>query len=482
MKKIIIPKEQLYQKYIMENLSRADCAQFFNVKPTLIKDRIKEYGFVKTKEQTAKLLSKKQKIVLDKSVLYEKYIVQNLSLLECAEELQVSPVVVKRRLRDFGIKKTSEKFKEVHRIHSNQTVSSKLKREKTVLAKYGVSNVSKSGIIKDKKEKTTQKHYGVVNPFQSKDIQNKISNEIMSRYGVPYSCMREECRKYSGNNSKPNREFANKLDGLAIKYEREFALENLSYDFKVKNLLFEIDPTIFHNSTFAPVGKHKDKMYHYTKHCVAKEYGYHCVHVFDWDDQDKIVKVFLEPKEKVYARLCSIREVPVKEARAFLNQNHLQSYAKDTIRLGLYQNDTNELVEIMTFDKPRYNKKYEYELVRLCSVKNVIGGTEKLLNHFVKHYKPKSIISYCDLSKFDGTIYRKLGFTAINKPQPSKHWVSLKTGQHITDNLLRKCGFDQLFKTHYGKGTSNEQLMRENGFVEVYDCGQIAYTKVFTCV
>ena len=46
---------------------------------------------------------------------------------------------------------------------------------------------------------------------------------------------------------------------------------------------------------------------------------------------------------------------------------------------------------------------------------------------------------------------------------------------HITDGLLRQRGFDQLFGTHYGKGTSNEQLMLDNGFVEIYDCGQQAY-------
>lgn len=50
-----------------------------------------------------------------------------------------------------------------------------------------------------------------------------------------------------------------------------------------------------------------------------------------------------------------------------------------------------------------------------------------------------------------------------------------KTNQHITDNLLRQQGFDRLFKTNYGKGTSNEQLMLENGFVEIYDAGQATY-------
>ena len=128
----------------------------------------------------------------------------------------------------------------------------------------------------------------------------------------------------------------------------------------------------------------------------------------------------------------------------------------------------------MTFGKPRYNKKYEYELIRFCSSDKVVGGAEKLFKYFVNTYAPKSIISYCDLSKFTGKTYSKLGFTYL-QTSIGKHWYNTKTNQHITDNLLRQQGFDRLFKTNYGKGTSNEQLMLENGFVEIYDAGQATY-------
>ena len=36
-------------------------------------------------------------------------------------------------------------------------------------------------------------------------------------------------------------------------------------------------------------------------------------------------------------------------------------------------------------------------------------------------------------------------------------------------------GYDQLFGTSYGKGTSNRDLMIQNGWREVYDCGQITW-------
>lgn len=159
----------------------------------------------------------------------------------------------------------------------------------------------------------------------------------------------------------------------------------------------------------------------------------------------------------------------------FLNAYHLQNTCKgQTIRYGLYKSEI--LVQLMTFGKPRYNKKYELELLRLCSHKDykIVGGAEKIFKYIVNIYKPKSIISYCDNSKFSGDVYKRLGFKKQVSP-PSKHWYNAKTKQNITDNLLRQRGFDQLFGTNYGKGTSNEELMLEYGFLPVYDCGQNAY-------
>ena len=131
----------------------------------------------------------------------------------------------------------------------------------------------------------------------------------------------------------------------------------------------------------------------------------------------------------------------------------------------------------MTFGKPRYNKNYEYELLRLCTKFDfeVVAGASKLFTYFIRHYSPASIISYCDLSKFKGDVYTKLGFNLQSVSNPSLHWYNIKTKQHITDNLLRQRGFDQLFGTNYGKGVSNEKLMLEHNFVKIYDAGQATY-------
>ena len=91
---------------------------------------------------------------------------------------------------------------------------------------------------------------------------------------------------------------------------------------------------------------------------------------------------------------------------------------------------------------------------------------------------PESVISYCDYSKFNGSVYYELGMKLDHTTEPSKIWSN--NNEKITDNLLRQRGYDQLFNTNYGKGTDNEQLMIEHGWLPVYDCGQLVFTKTFT--
>ena len=119
-------------------------------------------------------------------------------------------------------------------------------------------------------------------------------------------------------------------------------------------------------------------------------------------------------------------------------------------------------------------------MLRLCTKFDyiIIGGSEKLFKYFINKYKPESIISYCDRSKFKGDVYQSLGFTLINKGIPTKHWYNLKTKKHLLDSSLRARGFDILLGKEYGcfgKGTSNNELMLKHGFVEIYDCGQASY-------
>lgn len=260
-----------------------------------------------------------------------------------------------------------------------------------------------------------------------------------------------------------------------IPYVREFPIKNYSYDFKVGKYLIEIDPYATHNSSWGIRNNPpKAKGYHKSKSTLAAENGYFCIHVFDWDDKEKIINKLI-PLAEINADNCSIKEPSKKDAWDFLDKYHPQNHTNAQKIIGLYKDD--ELVELMTFAKPRYNSKYEWEITRVCAKKGmrIVGGCEKILNAFKEKYKPTDILVYCDLAKLTGKIYEKLGFKRIRHTSPAKHWYNPKAHRHITESFLWKKGFDRLFGTDYGKMASNDKLMLEHGFVEIYDCGQATY-------
>ena len=361
-------------------------------------------------------------------------------------------------LKKYGVKNACE----------NKEIANKIKNKWASKPPEEIKN------IVNKRKDTCIKKYGVDNPWKSKEIQEKIKNTIFERYGVTTAWLVNNDKV---SISKTNLAFAQLLNINNIDCDFEFPLEDRKFDIKVGNILIEINPTYTHNSTTPPIFAHDNKLreplnknYHKNKTELAYKYNYQCIHVWDWDDWNKIINILL-PKQKIGARKCKIKEVSKSECNEFLNMYHLQCTCNNQqVRLGLYYND--KLEQIMTFGKPRYNKKYEWELLRLCSHKDyqIIGGSNRLWNHFLKTYNPSNIISYCDNSKFTGRVYETLGMELIGVSSPNKVWS--KDSEKITNNLLNQRGFDQLFKTNYGKGSSNRELMIENGWLEVYDCGQ----------
>ena len=343
----------------------------------------------------------------------------------------------------------------------------------TSLEKYGTEYPNQSDIVKSKIDASTLEHYGVNRACKLDEFKQKIVDTNRERYGVDYTCLIYS-GKLKGNDSSYNRSFAELLDSNNITYEREFLLQKYSYDFKVVNTLIEINPTATHNTYFSPYGDNRiDVNYHRDKTRLAKDNGYNVIHIFEWDDINKVMQL-LKSRVTVYARKCEVRMVSDVDTGNYLDTYHLQGTCRgQKIRLGLYYN--NQLVSLMTFGKSRFNKNCEYELLRYCSHYNVVGGTEKLFKYFVDNYKPSSIVSYCDTSKFSGKVYDTLGFAFIKTNKPRKHWYSMKEKRHITDGLLLSQGYDRLFKENHGKGTSNEELILARGYLPVYDCGQSTY-------
>nr|DAJ50873.1 MAG TPA: endonuclease-like protein [Caudoviricetes sp.] len=392
--------------------------------------------------------------------------------------------------------------------HPMQNKDVQQNHKKAMLAKYGVESPLQSSEIREKVINTNRQKFGADWALGSAEIVQKSQQTMLERYGGKTTMESPELRekavstfkerygeytpakvrrfreqaeatnlsKYGFKNPMSNTDVYNKLTQLGLNPSFEFYVSNMFYDVAIEssNVLIEVNPTYTHNT----IGNRENPKglspeYHLNKTQNAAQHGYRCIHIFDWDDTNKVVSM-LAPKKKIYARKCQLYRLRKEVAVEFLNKYHLQGSCRGQLLcLGLVFQD--ELVQVMTFGKPRYDKKHAVELLRLCTKSEVavIGGASKLFSYATSEYGLSDIISYCDLSKFDGSVYEKIGMKKIRTTPPQEVWS--READKITANLLRAKGYDQIFKTHYGKGTSNEQLMLENGWLPVYDCGQAVY-------
>lgn len=435
----------------------------------------------------------------------KKYGVENVAQLDSVKEKKKQT-----SLKHYGVvhpwldeevqRKRQETIKRSHgSIYATQDPDVMKKIEKTNLERYGAKAPAQNNKVKRKMKSTMTKKYGVSYAMQSDELKDRYITSLENRYGVswlsdiPGSKQKAEqtmLEKYGvrygpflADNkscvSRVNRSFSQFLTENGVENELEFALPEKSYDVRVGNVLVEINPTYTHNSVYShfnPEGLPKD--YHVKRTKYANEHGYQCVHVWDWDDWNKVLNL-LTPKETLYARSCNAVEVDVETASEFLDKYHLQGSCRGQVFCSGLTYDGN-LVGVMSFGRPRYNKNYEWELLRLCfdSKYKVVGGSAKMFSYFVQTNNPKSIISYCDASKFSGDVYIRLGMSLKSTSSPRKHWYSLddrNKPRHITDNFLRQRGYDQIFNEHKGKGTNNELLVAKRGYLPVYDCGQMTF-------
>lgn len=264
-----------------------------------------------------------------------------------------------------------------------------------------------------------------------------------------------------------------------IEFEENVKLDQFTYDFLVKDTLIVVALSAIYNTSWSPLRPPCEKYTLRKMMLCAQNHKYKFVCIFDWDNVTKVLSRFLENNLCCRASKLNITEISKQDADNFLDNYHLQSKCRgNTINIALLEN--NSVVSLMTFGKPRYNKNYQYELLRLVTVPQVIiyGGASKMFSHFIIKYIPESVISYCDRSKFSGKVYTHLGFS-LKSSSVSRHWVRLQDQLHFNDSLVRQHGCDQLVGTSYGKGTSNEQTLLDNGFLPVWDCGQDTYVYKF---
>ena len=291
---------------------------------------------------------------------------------------------------------------------------------------------------------------------------------------------KQGCLKCSLKETKPENElflFLTNL-GLNVEQHNRTLLNGKEIDIYIPshNIAIEYNGLYWHNEL------HKTNDYHLSKTQECDKLGVQLIHIFEdeWLYKQEIVKSRIEnilglTPNKIYGRKTEIKEVSSKDSKIFLNENHIQGNVNSKIKLGLYYND--ELVSLMTFGNLRKimgskTNEGSYELLRFCNKLNssIIGGADKLLKHFIKHYSPKEIISYADRRWSKGDLYEKLGFKFIaNTPKSFSYIINNKREYRFK---YRK---DVLVEQGYDSTKTSNQIMLERKIYRIYDCGNKKY-------
>ena len=146
--------------------------------------------------------------------------------------------------------------------------------------------------------------------------------------------------------------------------------------------------------------------------------------------------------------------------------------------------DTEEIIKdkiIGTFVK----SKTGVELKRLVFMNgySIVGGASKILKTFLREYN-ETIYTYSDRNISEGEIYSKLGFVKKKSNASSVMYYHPTTKQSFSRVSLYRIGANRLLEKHpyyesvpIGDVRTNEEIVLENGFKKIIDCGSYYWAK-----
>lgn len=415
-----------------------------------------------------------------------------------------------------NIKKSNlQKYGKEYQIESLET---KEKSKKTMVERYGVEHAIQNKEIHQKKLNTTKKKYGVPHAVQSTEVKSEIRKNLLEKLGVestsqmhyPEGVLEKLKDKNWLEEQYKTKTLAQISELLGLRnshstigewfYKHGIPTDNKGIS-KLENDVYSWIQSIYtgeiiknDRKILAPKEldiwipeckvaievcglywhstRYKNKLDHAFKQKECEKLGIKLITLFEdeWNHKKEVVQKkilhLLNNSDTVYARKCEIVEnLSVSEMKDFCNANHIQGYSPCKYSVGLKYN--SELVALMTFGIPRYNKNYEWELIRYATSCSVVGGASKLFQHFLKEKNPQNVISYCDLRWGNGGVYSKIGFEYIKHTEPGYYYTDLNKKY----NRLR---FQKktLVEQGYDSNKTEKQIVEdEMGLYKIYDCG-----------
>lgn len=292
----------------------------------------------------------------------------------------------------------------------------------------------------------------------------------------------------NGNTSKKEKDLADFIKsiykGKIIENSKKI-IDGYELDIYVPEyrIAFEFDGLYYHSEKFI------DSKYHLNKTLACKDNNIRLIHIFEdeWDYnkdivKDKIKYLLYLCTNKIYARKCKVVELSKEQKKKFLDENHIQGNDSAQINLGLEYN--NQLVACMTFCKPRVfmglqkKNSYDYELSRYTTLKDhsVIGGYSKLFKYFINNYECNSIVTYADYRWSNGDVYNNL-MKYNHTSRPNYFYLAPNNkSKRIYRYNFRKTNIKEKFPEVYNEEKTEKEMMKELGYLRIYDCGNLVYT------
>lgn len=377
--------------------------------------------------------------------------------------------------------------------YGDENYNNRVKAKQTMQKLYNEPCFAKTDMFRKKfkgNNNGTRRHFRHLENFNDDFIKRCFVNDLgfdlisaCEYFGCSYNAFKNK-DYYSENIKRIGRNIEDNLRHIFDKgfiYNIRSIIKPFELDFyhPVRKFAIEYNGIYWHTDLF------KDKNYHFNKTVLSEKQGIQLFHIFEneWLDNNQreiwksVINGKLNLHDKIGARECEIKRVDREASKKFLMENHLQGNINSTIRIGLFYND--ELVSVMTFGKPRFNKKYDFELLRFASKKNttIVGGGSKILKYFEKKYIPKSLISYANRRWSKGNFYKKVGFCFI-KNTPPNYFYSKDNKVLESRYKFQKHKLSNILEDYDDKLTEKEN-MKKNGYNRIYDSGNMVFIKEY---
>lgn len=411
-------------------------------------------------------------------------------------------LIVKNNMEKYGVPRAS------------MTEESKNKLKNTNLERFGFESSAQHPTTKEKAKQTNLAKYNHISTsvgniinldnYNNRDyiITNFIKDDmfLLDEFMEYFNCGQVAAHNtlnrlninYSKYKSKGNTGIERKVENFLIENRINYIPKfrsGLEIDFYLPdhNIGIECDGLYYHSYGKFSFGKDKKyfKNRHIDKQLFFKEKGIDVL--FLWENEINDINKFniwcsmlkhkiLKNSYKIYARNTTIRNISNAEKKEFLIENHIQGNTISSYAYGLFYYE--KLVAVMTFAKSDKNPNYEYELKRFSVLINhsIVGGASKLLKHFEKNIKPKSLITYLNKRwSFKSNFYENIGFNYLNYSLPAKFIINnnivlnrLQFQKHKLKNIK-----DFIFDENL---TADENIINNNYRI-IWDCGNEVYIK-----